>query len=54
MNKYIKDIISLYIYNMTSFEKVIDLFQTSSFKEGFEEYKLLGDTKLKERADLIK
>lgn len=24
---------------MTSFEKVIDLFQTSSFKEGFEEYK---------------
>ena len=24
---------------MTSFEKVVDLFQTSSFKEGFEEYK---------------
>ena len=24
---------------MTSYERVIDLFQTSSFKEGFEEYK---------------
>lgn len=53
MNKYIKDIISLYIYNMTSFEKVIDLFQTSSFKENFEEYKSKNNKGISELLDFL-
>lgn len=38
---------------MTSFEKVIDLFQTSSFKEGFEEYKSKNTKAINDITDFL-
>ena len=38
---------------MTSFEKVIDLFQTSSFKENFEEYKSKNNKGISELLDFL-
>ena len=38
---------------MTSFEKVIDLFQTSSFKEGFEEYKSKNNKAINDITDFL-